>query len=85
MKEVYHTLPRIVGLEQSQGRPSGETVVSSTVALVLFAIVTCVAVKVTTHPMRFTYGCVGCALSAIITSIILDDLFRKSSMLLSLG
>ena len=77
-------LPRIIGLEQFQGRPSGETVVSSTVALVLFVMVTCVAVKVTTHPMRLTFGCVGCALSAIITSIILDDFFRKS-MSLSLG
>ena len=85
MKEVYHVLPRIVGLRNFHGRPSGRIVLSSTVTLVLFATVTCVAAKVTTHPMRLSYGCIGCALSAIITSIILDESFLKRGMISRLG
>lgn len=74
IQELHGKLKHIIGPEQQSTRPHRYTVVWSFIAFILFAVLNCVAVKVTTAAMRISYACVSCGLFAVLAELIVTDL-----------
>lgn len=85
IQELHGNLMRIAGPEHRSTRPHGYTVVWSFVAFLLFAVLTCVAVKVPTAAMRISYACVSCGLFVVLAELIVADLAFDSELVLSLA
>lgn len=80
IQELHGKLMHIIGPEQQSTRPHRYTVVWSFIAFILFAVLTCVAVKVTTAAMRISYACVSCGLFVVLTELIVADLAFDSEL-----
>jgi len=74
IQDRHGKLIHIIGPEHRSTRPHRYTVVWSFVAFILFAVLTCVAVKVTTAAMRISYACVSCGLFVVLTELTVADL-----------
>jgi len=74
IQELHGKLMHIVGPEHQNTRPHRYTVVWSFLAFLLFVVLTCVAVKVTTAAMRISYACVSCGLFVVLIELIVADL-----------
>ncbi len=74
IEELHGKLKHTIGPEQQSTRPHRYTVVWSFIAFILFAVLTCVAVKVTTAAMRISYACVSCGLFVVLAELIVADL-----------
>lgn len=80
IQELHGKLMRIVGPEDRSTRPHRYTVVWSFVAFLLFAVLTCVAVKVPMAAMRISYACVSCGLFVVLGELIVADLAFDSKL-----
>jgi len=80
IQERHGKLMHIVGPEHRSTRPHRYTVVWSFVAFILFAVLTCVAVRVTTAAMRISYACVSCGLFVVLAELIVADLGFDSKL-----
>lgn len=85
IQELHGNLMRIVDSGHRSTRPHRYTVVWSFAAFLLFAVMTCVAVKVPTAAMRISYVCVSCGLFVVLAELIVADLAFNSKLVPSLA
>lgn len=78
LRRSYGNLVHFIGPNDARIRPRVYTVVSSLAIFIVFVVLTCVAVRVTTASMRVSYASVSGGMFLVLAGIVVADLALDS-------